>query len=504
MQSVLIGVILVLALAGLLVAVLIWRQLRQTGGQNLDQVLRAELRQSREEASQQARELRAEVAAAQAQANEVLVKTVNTLGENQKGLLGELTRAVQALAQANRQELEGQREKIQAQLSEAQKANTERFDQVRRAVDEKLRQVLEEQQKHLRDVVAALTELKKANADEFQKARESLDAKFQQIQASNEKKLEEMRQTVDEKLHSTLEKRLGESFKLVSERLEAVQRGLGEMQNLASGVGDLKRVLTNVKERGTWGEYQLGAILEQILTPDQFGRNVRVQEGRETVEFAVKLPGRAADQEQPVWLPIDAKFPKEDYERLRAAAEAADKDGVERATDALLKQVAGMAKTIHDKYIAPPHTTDFGILFLPTEGLYAEVLRQPGFQDEIQRKYRVLVAGPTTLSAILSSLRVGFQTLAIEKRAHEVWTILGAIKTEFGKFGEVLDKVKKQLNTAAKTIDEAGVRTRAMQRQLRQVEQLPADQARAVLELPAAPTPPQGDEPPAAASEDQP
>jgi DNA recombination protein RmuC len=313
-----------------------------------------------------------------------------------------------------------------------------------------------------------------------------LDRKFQQIQESNEKKLEEMRRTVDEKLHETLEKRLGESFKIVSERLEAVQRGLGEMQSLATDVGGLKRVLTNVKERGTWGEYQLGAILEQILTPEQYGRNVHVKDDGEVVEFAVRLPGRDTGQGKPVWLPIDSKFPKEDYERLVAAAGVADKDGVEQAVGGLLSRVESMARDIQRKYIAPPSTTDFGILFLPTEGLYAEVLRQPGFHDSLQQKYRVLVAGPTTLSAILNSLRVGFQTLAIEKRAHEVWTVLGAVKTEFGKFGEVLDKVKRQLATASNTIDQTAVRTRAMERRLRSVEQLPGAEAEAVLELPPA------------------
>ncbi len=529
---------LIVALAGLTFMLIVLRKLNQPAAQNLDQALREEFRQSRLEAADQARQLRAEIADTQLKANENLVRTVNALGENQTALLDQLAKvtrdtshdtraalkeiqtstdagletfrqtmtlqfqasqnahdqrgaetikAVRELTESNRVELQDQRDKIQSQLQQAQQSNEERFDQVRRAVDEKLRQVMDDQKKHLAEVVAALNDLKKANAEEQQKARDNVDKKFQQIQESNERKLEEMRRTVDEKLHNTLEKRLGESFKLVSDRLEAVQRGLGEMQNLATGVGDLKRVLTNVRERGTWGEYQLGAILEQILTPEQYGRNVRVQEGRETVEFAVKLPGRDSDQDKPVWLPIDAKFPKEDYERLRAAAEAADKDGVEQATNALLKQVASMARDIASKYIAPPHTTDFGILFLPTEGLYAEVLRRPGYQDEIQRKYRVLVAGPTTLSAILSSLRVGFQTLAIEKRAHEVWTVLGAVKTEFGKFGEVLEKVKKQLHTASNTLDLTAVRTRAMERQLRKVEQLPADQATQILELPSAP-----------------
>ena len=301
------------------------------------------------------------------------------------------------------------------------------------------------------------------------------------FRSSNEKKLEEMRKTVDEKLHSTLEKRLGESFKLVSERLEAVQRGLGEMQNLATGVGDLKRVLGNVKERGTWGEYQLGAILSEILTPDQYAQNVRTKEGRESVEFAVRLPGKGHDHDSPVWLPIDSKFPREAYERLVDAARIADVEGVEAASAELRRVVIKMAKDIQDKYINPPASTDFAILFLPTEGLYAEVLRQSGLHDEIQQKHRVLVAGPTTISAILNSLRVGFQTLAIEKRAGEVWTVLGAVKTEFGKFGDFLDRVKKQINAVSNTLDESTRRTRAMERKLREVEQLPGDQAGPIL-----------------------
>lgn len=315
--------------------------------------------------------------------------------------------------------------------------------------------------------------------------RATLEQRLAALQQSNETKLDEMRRTVDEQLHVTLEKRLGESFRLVSERLESVQRGLGEMQALATGVGDLKRVLTNVKERGTWGEYQLGAILEQILTPDQFARNVRPGEGRQQVEFAIRLPGHGAAGDPPVWLPIDAKYPKEDYERLVEAAGRADADGVRAATEALARSVRNSAREIHDKYVHPPETTDFAILFLPTEGLYAEVLRQPGLHDELQSRYRVLAAGPTTLAAILNSLRVGFQTLAIEQRSHEVWTVLAAVKTEFGRFGEILQRVKAQLATAANTLDKTAVRTRAMERRLRAVEQLPVEQAAAALALPA-------------------
>jgi len=335
------------------------------------------------------------------------------------------------------------------------------------------------------EVVAALTNLREANRKDQEEARMCIDQRFQKIQESNEKKLDEMRQTVDEKLHSTLEKRLSESFKLVSERLESVQRGLGEMKNLADGVGDLKRVLTNVKARGTWGEYQLQAILEQILTPDQYAHNVRTKDDGDLVEFAIKFPGKDQDV-NPVWLPIDAKFPKEDYERLLAAADRADPEAVKSAINSLIAAVRKSAKDLHDKYINPPITLDLAIMFLPTEGLYAEILRQPGFHDELQTKYHVLAAGPTILSAILSCLRIGFQTLAIERRSHEVWNVLAAVKTEFGRFGEVLATVKRQLQAASNSIGKTEVRTRQMERKLREVEQLPPDQSKIILGLPEA------------------
>jgi DNA recombination protein RmuC len=342
------------------------------------------------------------------------------------------------------------------------------------------------QQAQLEGMTKQLRELAESNQGALDRIRLTFDSRVKELQEGNEKKLDEMRQTVDEKLHDTLEKRLGESFKLVSDRLEAVHKGLGEMQHLATGVGDLKRVLTNVKVRGTWAEVQLGAILEQILTPDQFGRNVRVKpDSAESVEFAVRLPGPKDDPEACVWLPIDSKFPQEDYLRLQEAAEKADAVAIQAATDSLVRAVRSAAKDISDKYISPPNTTDFAIMFLATEGLYAEVLRQPAFVEDLQHRFRVVVAGPTTLAAILSSLRMGFQTLAIEQRAVEVWRVLGAVKTEFGKFGEVLDKVKHQLDTASRTIDKTGVRSRAMLKKLRDVEQLPEPAALEFLALPS-------------------
>jgi DNA recombination protein RmuC len=306
----------------------------------------------------------------------------------------------------------------------------------------------------------------------LERLRQTLEQQMHELQASNERKLEQMRQTVDEQLQSTLEKRLGASFKLVSSQLEAVQHGIGSMKNLTEGVGDLKRMLTNVKARGTWGEVQLGAILEQVLTPEQYARNVKPRpKSAQIVEFAVRLPGQT--DAHPVWLPVDAKFPQEDYLRLLDAAERADAAAVTQATTALIRAVQTAAKDIADKYIEPPHTTDFAIMFLPTEGLYAEVLRQPGMVENMQQQYRVVIAGPTTLSAILNSLQMGFRTLAIEQRSSEVWQTLAAVKAEFSKFGAVLDKVKKQLDTASNSLEQTGVRSRAMERRLRDVETLP-------------------------------
>lgn len=347
-----------------------------------------------------------------------------------------------------------------------------------------------QQQDQLSAFSGQLRELTDANARALDMIRTTLDTRVRELQAENEKKLEEMRRTVDEKLQGTLERRLGESFKLVSDRLEAVQRGLGEMQELATGVGDLKRVLTNVKARGTWAEVQLGAILEQFLAPGQYERNVQTREGSpEVVEFAVRLPGRPGDPESAVWLPIDSKFPQEDYLRLQEAAEAGDAEGLRKAADALARILRLEAQKIQDKYLDPPRTTDFAIMFLATEGLYAEALRHPKLASDLQQRFRIMLAGPTTLAAILSSLRMGFQTLAIEQRSWEVWEILGAVKSEFGKFGEVLGKVKRQLETASRTIDQAEVRTRAMAGKLKAVEELPEAEAKALLSLPATPDP---------------
>ena len=311
---------------------------------------------------------------------------------------------------------------------------------------------------------------------QFETLRGAVEQRLERLQQDNAAKLEQMRQTVDEKLHATLEKRLSESFKQVSERLELVHKGLGEMQTLAAGVGDLKKVLSNVKSRGVFGEVQLGALLEQVMAPDQYEKNVATRPGsRERVEFAIKLPGR--ERGEHVLLPIDAKFPIEDYQRLQAAQDAGDKALVEMAEKALEARVKQEAKAIAEKYVEPPHTTEFALLYLPFEGLFGEVLRRPGLFDQVQRQWRITICGPTNLLAYLNSLQMGFRTLAIQQRSSEVWKVLGTVKAEFGRFAEVLANTKRQLQTVANTIDQAEVRTRQIERKLKDVEVLPGVEA---------------------------
>ncbi|WP_292934021.1 DNA recombination protein RmuC [Noviherbaspirillum sp.] len=419
----------------------------------------------------------------------------------------ELRNQVQTSAQGTRQELSGnllqfqqaltaqltsvatiqnnQIDSFAQQLAKLNEVNAKQLEAMRDAITLQAKAGREEQATALKrfgdtlnQTLATLTE---SNAQRMTEVRATLEAKIKDLQTDNGARLEEMRKTVDEKLHATLEQRLGESFKLVSDRLEKVHQGLGEMQQLAIGVGDLKRVLTNVKTRGTWGEVQLEMLLEQVLTPDQYAKNVETVPGSgERVEFAIKLPGQD-DGGRPVWMPIDAKFPKEQYERLAEAAERADTDGIAMAGRELERAVRLEAKTISEKYLSPPLTTDFAILFLPTEGLYAEVMRRPGLADELQRACRVSIAGPSTLSALLNSLQMGFRTLALEKRSSEVWQVLGAVKTEFGKFGDVLAATKTTLERAAKNIEQAETRTRQMSRKLKSVEALPSEAAQLLL-----------------------
>jgi DNA recombination protein RmuC len=414
------GVATLLLAANLVIGLLLLKGRHERG--ETAALLREELRAAREEAATAAGKLRQEVSSTHQDSTKTLVNTISQIGEAQTTKFQAFTGQLKNLTESN-----------QAGL------------------------------KHLQQTV---------------------DGRLQELRSSNEKKLEQMREVVDEKLQTTLEKRLGESFKLVGDRLEAVQKGLGEMRSLASGVGDLKKVLTNVKSRGTWGEVQLGTLLEEILTPDQFDRNVKPRpESRDIVEFAIRLPGASDDPNQCVWLPIDSKFPQEDYLRLVEASDNGDAGAVQSAQGALIRSIQDSAKDVSTKYLNPPLTTDFAILFLPTEGLYAEALRHPGLVERLQREHRIVVAGPTTLAAVLNSLRIGFRTLAIEQRSSEVWKVLGAVKHEFGKFGGVLDKVKRQLDTAGRTLEETGVRTRAMERKLRSVEALPADAATEMLEL---------------------
>lgn len=324
-----------------------------------------------------------------------------------------------------------------------------------------------------------LGQLTASNEQRLDKLRETVDLRLKWLQEDNAKKLDQMRATVDEKLHETLEKRLGESFKQVSGQLEQVHKGLGEMQSLAAGVGDLKKVLSNIKTRGTLGEVQLHNLLEQILTPDQYDTNIATKPGSDArVEFAVRLPG---NHDMPLWLPIDAKFPQEDYLRLVEAQEQGNQAQVLEATRQLDKTVIGMAKLICDKYLSPPDTTDFAVMFLANEGSYATVLSRPGLFDGILRNHKVIVAGPATIAALLSSLSLGFRTLTIEKRSSEVWRLLGAIKTEFATFGTLLEKTRKKLDEASSSIDSAAVRTRRIQRKMQGIEQLPTQEANLLL-----------------------
>jgi DNA recombination protein RmuC len=377
---------------------------------------------------------------------------------------------------ANRKETAHSQQQARQELGAALKSSSESLQQ--RMVEN-----VRLQKDQLDSFSRQLMAMAKINEERLEAMRQTIASQLRAIQEDNTKKLEQMRATVDEKLQTTLEKRLGESFKQVSERLEQVYKGLGEMRSLATGVGDLKKVLTNVKTRGTWGEIRLSHILEQILTPDQYGVNVATKKNsNERVEFAIKLPGQDADKQKVVWMPIDSKFPQEDYQRLMDAQEAADKELAEKSVKNLAMRIKAEAKYIKEKYIDPPHTTDFGIMFLPVEGLYAEVLRQPGLCDTLQRDYRIVVTGPTTLAALLNSLQMGFRTLTIEKRSSEVWELLGAVKTEFGRFGDVLAKTKKKLQEASNTISQAEVRTRAIERNLRQVEEVPQPEAPGLLE----------------------
>ncbi|NUM75351.1 DNA recombination protein RmuC [candidate division KSB1 bacterium] len=454
--------------------------------QRTELALRNDIHKNREEATLNARLQREEVS-----------NTLNTLGGStqlqitsmsnlQKNQLDSFAKQLMNLREASERKLDTMHGTIEQSLQTIQTENNKRLDQMRAEAVNTTKLQREEITSSLKNfnesVTSQLNRLTDSNEKKLDALRGAVEGNLKQIQDDNAKQLEQMRNTVDEKLQGTLEKRLGESFKQVSERLEQVHRGLGEMQILATGVGDLKKVLTNVKARGTWGEIQLERLLEQILTPEQYQRNVRTNSRtNEVVEFAIKLPGRGDDERDVVWLPIDSKFPIEDYHRLVEAQENGNADSAEAAGKMLVSRIKACAKEICEKYLCPPQTTDFGIMFLPTEGLYAEVIRRIDLVDVLQREFRVIIAGPTTFAALLNSLQMGFRTLAIQKRSSEVWNLLGAVKTEFGKFGDTLDGVKKRLDQASTTMDEAAKRSRAIERKLRNVQELPAAETQLLL-----------------------
>ena len=448
-ESALLIALLVLAAVGVLLQVALWLRKPVADADELAhrQTLLAQLQQTTQRVERVESELRREMAEGSRTARQELQQTLATFQEALTSQGAEATRTQNAQIDAFAQQLV----------------------QLRGTLGDTLTRQLQD--------------LSEANSRRLAEVRATLEAQLMQLQQGNAAKLDEMRATVDEKLQSTLQARLGESFKQVADRLEQVHKGLGEMQTLAQGVGDLKHLLTNVKTRGMFGEAQLAALLEQVFAPDQYATQVMTKPGsRFTVDFAIKLPGRS-DDGVPCWLPIDAKFPNEDYERLLDAQQRADAEGAEIAARGLEQRIKLEAKSMADKYLEPPHTTDFAILFLPTEGLYAEVLRRPGLMEVLQREYRVTLAGPTTLMAMLNSLQMGFRTLALEKRSSEVWQVLGAVKTEFGKFGDVLARVKSQTQTVLNTLDSAETRSRAMGRALKAVEALPQDRASALLPL---------------------
>jgi DNA recombination protein RmuC len=452
--------------------------------ENLEEAIRTEFQKNREESSKTHRENREETAKSFTTLGEANSKSFETLTNIQSSQLKTFSEQLNNLIKS----MDDKIKSLLLQLDVSAKDNREELSKSLKSFEDKfsvnVKEFNEVQKQKFDDLSKKQEGIKNDTELKLKEIRETVENKLKTIQEENSKKLDEMRKTVDEKLQESVEKRFNESFKLISERLEQVQRGLGEMQTLATGVGDLKKVLTNVKTRGSLGEIQLGAILEQVLSPEQFLKNAQVKDGSsERVEFAIKLPGRD-DSEESVLLPIDSKFPNEDYQRLLEAYENLT-NLTQKETDAIIGQfessVKKNAKNIKDKYINPPMTTDFAIMFVPTEGLYAEILRRTGLFEFLQRDYKVTVVGPTNLAAFLSSLQMGFRTLAIEKRSSEVWEVLGAIKTEFGKFGEVLDNTRRKLLSATNEIDTASKRTRAIERKLKTVQSIPESKSKAIL-----------------------
>jgi DNA recombination protein RmuC len=400
--------------------------------------------------------------------------------------LGNLTKSNEEKLEAIRKTFEEKLVDFQRSIDTNSKEDRNELKENLEGFKKELNEALKDYKERMREQFSDFERSQKtqnvANSEKISELKLSLEKSVKTMQEGNEKKLEEMRKTVDEKLNETLEKRLGESFKQVSERLEAVHKGLGEMQTLAVSVGDLKKVMSNVKSRGVLGEYQLQNIIEDLLTNDQYGKNVNTKVGSgAVVEFAIKMP-HGNNLEKTLWLPIDSKFPKEDYEALVDAYEKGDTDKIEEYRKAFINGIKKNAKDIKEKYIDPPNTTEYGIMFLPYESLFGEVLRVPGLFEQLQKDYKITITGPTTLSALLNSLQMGFRTLAIEKRSSEVWDLLGAVKTEFGQFGTILEKTKKKLDEASNVIDSAGVRTRAIERKLRQVQEMPAAETKLIMD----------------------
>jgi len=437
----------------------------------------------RVESATGSKQLREEVVTTLKSISETMAKTMKDLAVAEKAQLEAFSGQIASLTKTSGEKLDGIRTESATGAKQLREEVIAALKGITEATTKTMGELAHLQKTQLEAMSSAIGKLSDSNEKKLEAVRVTVEGKLQSMQIDNARQLEQMRQTVDEKLQGTLEKRLGESFKQVSERLELVHKGLGEMQTLATGVGDLKKVLTNVKTRGTWGEVQLGALLEQVLNPDQFATNVATKDGSERVEFAIKLPGQGADKDEMVWLPIDAKFPVEDYQRLIEAQERADVEGVEAAGKQLENRVRACAWDICGKYLNPPKTTDFGILFLPIESLFAEVIRRTGLAETIQRECRVVIAGPTTLWSILNSLQMGFRTLAIQKRSSEVWNLLAAVKTEWSKYGDVLDAVQKKLHQASDTIEKAKMRSRAVGRKLKDVQELPVSEVTALLPL---------------------
>lgn len=477
----------------------------ERGQERLEKLLREEMARNREDSGNHSRQTREETSRALSSLANSLQSRMAETSSLQREHLDSFAQQLNALIQSNEQRLAGMRDTMEKQLNWLQSENAKKHDQLREETGAGARQQRDEMAASLKsfnesvlkgmsDMGSLLREqmegfllrirrLTESNENKLEAVKTTVDLRLRELQEDNSRQLDKMRTTVDEKLQGTLEKRLGESFRHVSERLELVHKGLGEMQSLASGVGDLKKALTNVKTRGSWGEIQLEALLEEILAPDQYERNVKTRENSgELVEFAIRLPGKDDEDGKSVWLPIDAKFPLEDYQRLVDSQEKADGESAEASSRMLANRIKGCAKEISQKHISPPRTTDFGIMFLPTEGLYAEVVRQPGLVEMIQREHRVVIAGPTTFAALLNSLQMGFRTLAIQKRSSEVWKLLGAVKSEFGKFGDVLEGVRKKLEQASNTMETAARRSRTIERRLRGVQELPTAEAQLLLD----------------------